>query len=201
MNLLDTGKFIKEQRKQNNLTQAQLANKIMVSEKTISKWECGNGFPDTNLMLPLCQALNISANELLSGKKLNENEYKQEAENNLVLLNEQKIKISKFIFTLEIVLGLISTIAFLALLFTALLAPLPVYATVLLIVIGVLIFFVGIHFCIIIEKDVGFYECKHCHHKDIPTLKQTYYAMHLGRTRYLKCPKCNKNSWQKKVLK
>ena len=201
MNLLDTGKFIKEQRKQNNLTQAQLANKIMVSEKTISKWECGNGFPDTNLMLPLCQALNISANELLSGKKLNENEYKQEAENNLVLLNEQKIKTSKFIFTLEIVLGLISTIAFLALLFTALLAPLPVYATVLLIVIGVLIFFVGIHFCIIIEKDVGFYECKHCHHKHIPTLKQTYYAMHLGRTRYLKCPKCNKNSWQKKVLK
>ena len=201
MNLLDTGKFIKEQRKQNNLTQAQLANKIMVSEKTISKWECGNGFPDTNLMLPLCQALNISANELLSGKKLNENEYKQEAENNLVLLNEQKIKTSKFIFTLEIVLGLISTIAFLALLFTALLAPLPVYATVLLIVIGVLIFFVGIHFCIIIEKDVGFYECKYCHHKHIPTLKQTYYAMHLGRTRYLKCPKCNKNSWQKKVLK
>ena len=201
MNLLDTGKFIKEQRKQNNLTQAQLANKIMVSEKTISKWECGNGFPDTNLMLPLCQALNISANELLSGKKLNENEYKQEAENNLVLLNEQKIKTSKFIFTLEIVLGLISTIAFLALLFTALLAPLPVYATVLLIVIGVLIFFVGIHFCIIIEKDVGFYECKHCHHKHIPTLTQTYYAMHIGRTRYLKCPKCNKNSWQKKVLK
>ena len=84
MNLLDTGKFIKEQRKQNNLTQAQLANKIMVSEKTISKWECGNGFPDTNLMLPLCQALNISANELLSGKKLNENEYKQEAENNFM---------------------------------------------------------------------------------------------------------------------
>lgn len=201
MNLLDTGKFIKEQRKQNNLTQAQLANKIMVSEKTISKWECGNGFPDTNLMLPLCQALNISANELLSGKKLNENEYKQEAENNLVLLNEQKIKTSKFIFTLEIVLGLISTIAFLALLFTALLAPLPVYATALLIVIGALIFFVGIHFCIIIEKDVGFYECKYCHHKHIPTLKQTYYAMHLGRTRYLKCPKCNKNSWQKKVLK
>ena len=201
MNLLDTGKFIKEQRKQNNLTQAQLANKIMVSEKTISKWECGNGFPDTNLMLPLCQALNISANELLSGKKLNENEYKQEAENNLVLLNEQKIKTSKFIFTLEIVLGLISTIAFLALLFTAVLAPLPVYATALLIVIGALIFFVGIHFCIIIEKDVGFYECKYCHHKHIPTLKQTYYAMHLGRTRYLKCPKCNKNSWQKKVLK
>ena len=201
MNLLDTGKFIKEQRKQNNLTQAQLANKIKVSEKTISKWECGNGFPDTNLMLPLCQALNISANELLSGKKLNENEYKQEAENNLVLLNEQKIKTSKFIFTLEIVLGLISTIAFLALLFTALLAPLPVYATALLIVIGALIFFVCIHFCIIIEKDVGFYECKYCHHKHIPTLKQTYYAMHLGRTRYLKCPKCNKNSWQKKVLK
>ena len=79
MDLKRTGEFIKERRKAKNLTQADLAEKIYVSEKTISKWECGNGFPDTSLILPLCQALDINANELLSGKKLDEAEYKHEA--------------------------------------------------------------------------------------------------------------------------
>ena len=74
MDLIVTGKFIKEQRKAKGLTQLQLAEKIGVSEKTISKWECGNGFPDTTLMLPLCSALGISANELLSGKILSTDE-------------------------------------------------------------------------------------------------------------------------------
>ena len=78
MDLIKIGKFIQQQRKEKNLTQVQLAQKIGVSEKTISKWECGNGFPDTTLMLPLCSALSISANELLSGKLINENdEYKK----------------------------------------------------------------------------------------------------------------------------
>ena len=67
MDLLKTGKFIADRRKQKKLTQAELANIIGISEKTVSKWECGNGFPDTSLMLPLCEALDISANGLLSG--------------------------------------------------------------------------------------------------------------------------------------
>ena len=70
MDLKETGLCIKEQRKNKNLTQAELAEKLNVSEKTVSKWECGNGFPDTSIMLPLCEVLEISANELLSGKKL-----------------------------------------------------------------------------------------------------------------------------------
>ena len=65
MNLQIIGRFIKEQRKIRGMTQAELAEKICVSEKTISKLECGNGFPDTSLMLPLCKELGITANELL----------------------------------------------------------------------------------------------------------------------------------------
>ena len=88
MDLAKTGKFIQERRRLKNLTQVQLAVKIGVSEKTISKWECGNGFPDTTLMIPLCKELEITANELLSGKLLpNENEYKEIAEKNLLILN------------------------------------------------------------------------------------------------------------------
>ena len=89
MDLQVIGKFIKEKRKSKGLTQVQLAEKLNVSEKTISKWECGNGFPDTTLILPLCNALEISANELLSGKALAFDEYKQEAENNLIKLRNR----------------------------------------------------------------------------------------------------------------
>lgn len=87
MNLIKTGKFIAEIRKSKKLTQVMLAEKLNVSEKTISKWECGNGFPDTSLILPLCEQLDISANELLSAKKLDEKNYKINAEENLVELN------------------------------------------------------------------------------------------------------------------
>ena len=65
-------------------------------------------------------------------------------------------------------------------------------------VVGFIIFIIGIHFCLLIEKDAGFYECKHCGCKHIPTYKQVLWSMHSGRTRFIKCPKCNKKSWQKK---
>ena len=115
MDLQAVGKFIKECRKAKNLTQGQLADKLNVSEKTISKWECGNGFPDTTLMLPLCKALEISANELLSGKLLADDEYKQQAENNLVSLKLQQEQSHKFLLTIENVLGYMASITFIIL--------------------------------------------------------------------------------------
>ena len=70
MDLGIIGKFIQERRKAKKLTQVQLSEILEVSEKTISKWESGRGFPDTTLILPLCKVLDITANELLSGKLL-----------------------------------------------------------------------------------------------------------------------------------
>ena len=72
---------------------------------------------------------------------------------------------------------------------------------VLLIIAGFVIVFVGVYFCLIIEKDAGFYECEHCHQKHIPTFNQVLWSMHMGRTRYMKCSRCHKKSWQKKVIK
>lgn len=69
MNQEKIGKFISVERKNNNLTQKQLADKLSLSEKTISKWECGKGLPEVSLMQPLCKELNISVNELLNGTK------------------------------------------------------------------------------------------------------------------------------------
>lgn len=201
MDLIVTGKFIKQQRKEKGLTQLQLAEKLCVSEKTISKWECGNGFPDTSLILPLCKELGISANELLSGKKLTNEEYMAEAENNLLLLNSKQEKTTHFLLTLEYVLGYMSSIAFFVLIFVASFVDMAAWLRILLIAVGFVNFIFGIHFCLVIEKDAGFYECQHCHNKYIPTYNQVLWSMHIGRTRYMKCPKCQKKSWSRKVIK
>ena len=201
MDLAKIGVFIKECRKEKNLTQVQLAVKIGVSEKTISKWECGNGFPDATLMLPLCKVLGITANELLSGAKLSsDKEYKELAENNLVNLKKEQEKTTRFLLTLECVLGIMSTIVLFLCVGIASFVNMPEAWRIVIVVAGLIVCVFGISFCMIIEKDAGFYECQHCHHKYVPTLKQMYGAMHMGRTRYLKCPKCNKKSWQKKTI-
>ena len=201
MDLSVTGKFIQECRKAKKLTQIQLAQKLGVSEKTVSKWECGYGFPDTTLMLPLCKELGITANELLSGKRINlESEYKEQAEQNLLALKQVQEKNSKLLLTLEVVLGIISTVLLLSTVLFASYANIPDYLRVILIVVGAAISFTGIHFCLIIEKDAGYYECGHCHHKYVPTYSQVMKAMHVGRTRYMRCPKCGEKSWNKKTI-
>lgn len=200
MDLANIGKFIKEQRKSKGLTQIELAEKLCISEKTISKWECGNGFPDTTLILPLCKELGISANELLSGKKLSDNEYQQQAENNLLSLQEINQRNTKLLLSIEIILGIFITIFYLSTIFVASFVNMSVWLRITIIMIGIVIFLIGIHFCLLIEKDAGFYECSHCHNKYVPTYKQVLFALHINRTRYMKCPKCNKKSWQKKVV-
>lgn len=80
------GKFIHDLRKEMELTQKQLADKVGVSDKTISKWETGRGIPDTAIMNELCQVLGISINELLSGERLSIDKYNGKAEENMVNL-------------------------------------------------------------------------------------------------------------------
>ena len=200
MDLILIGQFLKEQRKLKKLTQQELANKLGVSEKTISKWECGNGLPDATLMIPLCDELGISVNELLSGKKLAEKDYKANAEQNFMELKSQQEKTTKFLLKLECVVGYFASITFLILVFIASFCQLSLAVRIILIVVGLILFCIGVHFCLIIEKDAGYYKCSKCEHKYIPTYNQVLWAMHMGRTRFMKCPKCGKKSWHKKVI-
>jgi len=200
MDLRVSGKFIAGQRKAKGFTQVKLAEILHVSEKTISKWECGNGFPDTTLILPLCEALGISANELLSGKTLADEEYKKQAEQNLISLKAKQERSSKFLLTIENVLGYMSSISFIILIFFASFCNIAMGWRIALIIIGILHFIIGIHFCLRIEKDAGYYECACCHNKYIPTYKQVVMSMHCGRTRFMKCPKCGKRTWSKKMV-
>lgn len=80
------GRFIAEMRKQQHLTQRELAEFLGISDKSVSKWECGNGMPDIALMFPICDILKINLNELFSGEKLTDANYKQRAEENMMKL-------------------------------------------------------------------------------------------------------------------
>lgn len=84
MNQEKIGKFISELRKENNLTQEQLAEKLGVTSKSISRWENGKTMPDVSLFEPLCKELNITINELLSGKKIDKKEYQEKFEENVI---------------------------------------------------------------------------------------------------------------------
>jgi transcriptional regulator with XRE-family HTH domain len=89
------GLFIAQERKVKNLTQEALAKKLYVSAKTISKWENGNGLPDTSILTNLCAILEVTVNELLSGERLDDVDYKEKAENNITTIyeeGERKIK-------------------------------------------------------------------------------------------------------------
>ncbi|HBI62205.1 MAG TPA: hypothetical protein DDY31_13500 [Lachnospiraceae bacterium] len=80
------GKFIAAQRKEKQMTQRQLGEALGISDKAISKWECGKGLPDISIMVPLCELLEINVNELLSGEHLAEDAYSQKAEENMMHL-------------------------------------------------------------------------------------------------------------------
>ena len=89
MNQEKIGKYIAEIRKQKNMTQKELAEKIGICDKTISKWECGNGMPDISYLESLCNSLDITVNELLSGESLSEQSYSKKAEENIMALMKE----------------------------------------------------------------------------------------------------------------
>lgn len=199
MDQLKIGKFIAERRKMNGLTQMQLAEKLNITDRAISKWENGKSLPDSSIMLELCEVLGITVNDLLSGEVVTMNDYK-DSEKLLLEMVKEKEKADERLLTIEIVIGTISTALSLALCLVAAYAPMVSWLRVVLFVTGLVFLFV-IAFCMVkIEQVAGYYECKHCHKKYVPSYQSVLWAMHINRTRYMKCPECHKWSWQKKVI-
>ena len=200
MNQIKIGKFIAECRKKNNLTQMQLAEKLNITDRAISKWENGKGMPDSSIMLDLCNELKISVNELLSGEVIKMEDYRKQAEENLLKMEKEKEEKDKQLLDLEVVIGYFSSITFLILIFVASFVEMKSWLRLILIVFGSIVFAVGVTKAIKIEQTAGYYECDKCHYKYVPEYSSVFLAMHKGRTRYMKCPKCNEKSWQKKVI-
>ena len=199
MNQVITGQFIKECRKEKGLTQEQLAEKLCVSPKTISKWECGNGLPEVSLMLPLCGELGITVNELLSGCRIASEHYQAKAEENLIsALKERKDNKKKII--LEVIIACISIISGTLLCALTGLLEMPTYLRVILIVIGLIVISAGIGVCCVMDRDAGYYQCTKCKNLFVPSMAAYIAGPHTLTRRQLKCPHCGKISYCKKKL-
>ena len=200
MNQIKIGKFIAECRKKNNLTQMQLAEKLDITDRAISKWENGKAMPDSSIMLDLCKELKISVNELLSGEMIEMKNYDENAEKNLLDMIKQKEENDKRLLDMEILLGIISILPLLISTVIISIVPMEEWFASVIVLTSLIPLLIATPFALKIEQTAGYYECKKCHYRYVPTYKGVFSAMHYGRTRYMKCPQCNKRSWQKKVI-
>ena len=200
MDQIKIGRFIAECRKKNGLTQMQLAEKLNITDRAVSKWENGKSLPDSSIMLELCKTLKISVNDLLCGEVVTMDNYKEKFEQNMLDMVKQKEEADKKLLGLEILIGIFSMIILLGFTFVAAFVEMQAWLRIVLIVVGFIVCMIGIGFAIRIEQTAGYYKCRKCHHKYVPTYNSVLWSMHFGRTRYMKCPECNKRSWQKKVI-
>ena len=201
MDLSKIGKFIAEQRKKQGLTQAQLAEKLYITDRAVSKWETGKSMPDSSIMLDLCKTLNISVNDLLSGEVTSMDNYNEKLEQNLMEMIKEKERADKRLLSFQWVIIVLSMLVLLIpILFASYIPNLEDWQRVLIALSGFAPAIVGFVVTIKIEQIAGYYECKYCGHRYVPSFRAINLSMHLGRTRYMKCPNCKKKSWQKKVI-
>lgn len=200
MDQMKIGKFIAQCRKEQNLTQVLLAEKLGISDRAVSKWETGKNLPDASIMPELCEVLKINLTELFSGERLNMDEYKEMAEQHLLEMRKQEEMANKKLLSMEWIIGVSSTITFLLMVFAACFAVESIGWRITLIGIGALIFAVGIGYCLKIEHDAGYYECPECGAAYIPSMKSVVFSAHIGRNRKMTCPHCGKRAYHKKVL-
>lgn len=195
MDQITTGKFIAERRKARGLTQRELADLLNISDKTVSKWERGGGLPEVSLMLPLCKELDISVNELLSGKKLSDSEYKQNAEDNILSLIQEERAKTKFQTIIAVIVVVATFFAGFTLIMLSGFLEMKTLYRILLIVIGAVVILTGIGVAVALEITCGAFECRKCGHRFVPSVGAYLMGVHTATTRLLKCPKCKKISW------
>lgn len=199
MDQIKIGRFIAATRKEQNFTQRQLAEKLNISDKTVSKWECGNGLPEVSLMLPLCDALKINVNELLSGERLSDDNYHEKAEENVMDLIREKEESKKKIILSAMVAGL-TIIAALPMFIISGILEMETWLRFLLIGIGLFVIIIGIIIACILDRDAGTFECSKCGTRFTPDMKSYIMGAHTITKRHLKCPHCGESSYCKHRL-
>ena len=200
MNQVKIGKFIASKRKEQGLTQLQLAEKLCITDRAVSKWETGKSLPDTFLMPELCKLLKITINDLLCGEVVSVENYNEKAEKALLEMVKKEEMQNKKLIMYENVIGFGSTVSFFIQVLVAVFFVKNTTVQILLFILAFAFLIIGVSFALKIEAETGYYECQKCHNKYVPKYSSVYFAMHLGTTRYMKCPKCGKRSWQKKVM-
>ena len=201
MDQIKIGKFITECRKKKNLTQAQLAENLNITDRAISKWETGKAMPDSDIMLDLCAILEISVNELLCGEKI-DIEHKNEQLNELIFQmakNEERyhkrLRYSAYLILATSLIALVCLITLISLLIP------ECGFQYFLIIVSVILFIIPCMIALKFMVETGYYECKNCQHMFVPNYKEITLLMQTPTRRLLKCPKCGKWTWCKKLTK
>ena len=183
------GRFIAERRKALGLTQRQLAEQLSVSDKAVSKWETGRGLPDVLLMPPLCAALGITVNDLLSGERVGEGDYRKKAEENMMELMRENAENRQRLLQ-SIACGGVTVVAVCALVALAAFLPLPAFARVALLLLAMATGVAGIWAAATLDARAGWFECPHCKELFAPAMADYVKGLHTFTRRRLTCPHC-----------
>lgn len=188
------GNFIAAERKKRQLTQQQLADRLNVSNKTVSKWECGRGLPDISVIQPLCKELELDVSELLAGKRLDSVAMKKQAEE--ILLEQMELQQRSKRSKIRILYGAVTISAVAMSLVIYVVAK---YTTVLPDTVkGILIVFFGWVMGIAIfttlyqEHKNALYQCPDCETSFQPSVIRFIFSPKKMNDRWLKCPNCHK---------
>ncbi len=195
------GKFISVKRKEKGITQSELAELLGISDRAISKWENGNCLPDASNMQELCKILNITINDLFSGEVVDMEDNVKRLEENLLEMTKLKEQRDKELLLLEIFIGVFVSIILCASILIVDYIEMDNWLKIIIVLSAAIPFTIGVLYALRIEQIAGYYECSNCHHKYIPSYKTILFAMHINRTRRMKCPHCNKKTWHKKKIK
>lgn len=196
------GKFIASCRKEKGFTQATLAEKLGITDRAVSKWETGKSLPDASIMMELCELLGTNVNELLTGERIAMDDYMKKAEESLLEMQAKAEKADKNLLRMELVMGIVFipmciVVQKLSEMISSQGNVVLGNALLVLSYVAILVFgIIGIK----IEHDAGYYECPNCGERYVPSMLAVVLAIHVGTTRRLKCPYCEKRGFHKKVL-
>lgn len=194
MDQVKIGKFISQMRKEKGLTQKQLGEDLLISDKTVSKWETGKGLPEVSLMLPLCERLGINVNELLTGERIPDEDYKKKAEENIMnIMREKEESIRKIIISVSTCA--ITLLAGVTIILAAGMFAMETWQRVILEIIAVAVIIGGIAIGAYTDMSAGTFECRHCGTRFVPSTKSYISGVHTITKRRLTCPKCGTRSY------
>jgi len=199
MNQIKIGDFIAEKRKAKDMTQSDVAQKLCVTDRAVSKWECGKGMPDVSLMMPLCELLGITLNELLCGEAITEQDLAKQAENQVFDLLQERQANTKKAWLARVVVCVGLTVVFGVMLLAAYIRSSAWLITV-LIIFGAVIFVVCVIVGLMLDYDAVNYECRNCRKRFVPSFKSYVWGSHTSTKKKLKCPHCQETTWCKRKL-
>ena len=162
MDQIKIGRFISERRRAVNLTQMQLAEMLNITDRAVSKWDCGKAMPDSSIMLALCDILKITVNDLLNGEVVTMENHSKKMETTIVELVKEKESKDRLLLIFEWVIGVLSLIVLMVPIILGALLPIEEWQRVVIVFSGFVPGFAGFMFCTRIEQVAGYYECRHC---------------------------------------